>query len=137
VRFQFLELPGHNAGDRALVRPVVPVQVADLDVAPQLCLVDTGSTTNRFGAWLAEAAGVDLTGAPETSLAVGGLETIARHARCELTIAGLRYDAPVTFCEPWPLAFHLLGQEGFLRFFRLTLCAAEFWLELEPEATMD
>jgi hypothetical protein len=30
----------------------------------------------------------------------------------------------------------LLGQEGFLRYFRLTLCAAEGWLELEPEPRM-
>ena len=27
----------------------------------------------------------------------------------------------------------LLGQEGFLRYFRVTLCAAEYWLEVEPE----
>ena len=25
---------------------------------------------------------------------------------------------------------------GFLRFFRLTLCAAEWWLELEPEVAL-
>jgi len=131
VRFEFLELPGE--GDRALARPVVPVQVEDLEEAPQLCLVDTGSAANRFGAWLAEATGVDLSGAPETTLHVGGLTTIARHARADLTIAGVRYDAPVSFCDPWPFAFNLLGQEGFLRFFRLTLCAAEGWLEVEPE----
>jgi hypothetical protein len=133
VRFDFLELPG-EAGRGALVRPVVPVQVEDLEEAPQLCLVDSGSTANRLGAWLAEATGVDLDKAPETTLHVGGVTTIARHARCQLTIAGRRYDAPVSFCDPWPFAFNLLGQEGFLRFFRVTLCAAESWLEVEPEA---
>ena len=132
MRFDFLELPG---GGSTLLRPVVPVQVEDLEVAPQLCLVDTGSTHNRFGAWLAEATGIDLTGAPESDLAIGGVLTKARHARADLTIAGLRYDAPVTFCDPWPLAFNLLGQEGFLRFFRVQLCAAEGWLELEPETS--
>jgi hypothetical protein len=131
VRFEFLELPGERPG--ALVRPVVPVQVEDLEDVPQLCLVDTGSTTNRFGAWLAEATGVDLRGAPETTLHIGGITTIARTARADLTIAGVRYDAPVSFCEPWPFAFNLLGQEGFLRFFRVTLCAAEGWLEVEQE----
>jgi hypothetical protein len=115
------------------LRPVVPVQVEDLEEAPQLCLVDTGSTANRFGAWLAEATGIDLSGAPETMLHVGGLQTIARHGRADLTIAGVRYDAPVSFCDPWPFSFNLLGQEGFLRFFRLMLCAAEGWLEIEPE----
>jgi hypothetical protein len=132
VRFDFLELPG---GDSALLRPVIPVQVEDLDAAPQLCLVDTGATHNRFGAWLAEATGIDLTAAPESDLAVGGVLTRARYARADLTIAGVRYDAPVTFCDPWPFAFHLLGQEGFLRFYRLEICAAQSWLEVEPEST--
>jgi hypothetical protein len=125
-----LELPG---GGSPLLRPVVPVQVEDLEEAPQLCLVDTGSTHNRFGIWLAEATGIDLTAAPESDLAVGGVLTRARHTRADLTIAGVRYDAPITFCDPWPLAFNLLGQEGFLRFFRVELCAAEGWLELVHE----
>jgi hypothetical protein len=41
----------------------------------------------------------------------------------------------VSFCDPWPFAFNLLGQEGFLRHFRLELCAAADWLEIEPEET--
>jgi hypothetical protein len=122
--------PGEES---TLVRPVVPVQVEDLEEAPQLCLVDTGVTTNRFGAWLAEATGIDLSGAPESRIVTGGVTATAYHARAHLTIAGVRYDAPVTFCEPWPFAFNLLGQEGFLRFFRLTVCAAEGWLEVVPE----
>ena len=60
-------------------------------------------------------------------------EQPARHARAALTIAGHRYDAPVAFCDPWPFPFSLLGQEGFLRYFRVTPCAAEYWLEVEPE----
>lgn len=132
MRFDFLELPGE--ANVALARPVVQVQVEDLEEAPQLCLVDTGSTANRFGAWVAEATGVDLSGAPETTVHVGGVTTVARHARADLTIAGVRYDAPVSFCDPWPFAFNLLGQEGFLRFFRVTLSAAEGWLDVEPES---
>jgi hypothetical protein len=130
VRFDFLELPGVAS---TLLRPVVPVQVEDLEEAPQLCLVDTGATTNRFGAWLAEATGIDLAGALEDRVVVGGVTTTARHTRVDLTVAGLRYPAPVSFCDPWPFAFNLLGQEGFLRFFRVTLCARDFWLEVEPE----
>ena len=130
MRFDFLELPADQA---AISRPVVPVQVEDLEEAPQLCLVDTGSTANRFGAWLAQETGIDLTGAPESDVYIGGVRTTARHARADLTIAGRRYDAPVSFCNPWPFAFNLLGQEGFLRFFRVTLCAAEGWLEVEAE----
>jgi hypothetical protein len=132
VRFDFLELPGEGS----LVRPVVPVQVEDLVDAPQLCLVDTGATTNRFGLWLAEATGIDLSDAPISTITVGGLTTSAYHGRAALTIAGERYDAPLSFCDPWPFSFHLLGQEGFLRFFRLTLSAAESWLEIEPESRL-
>ena len=130
MRFEFLELPGPAA---TLPRPVVPVQVEDLADAPQLCLVDTGATTNRFGAWLAAATGIDLDGAPTERILVGGVTATAHHARAALTIGGVRYDAPVTFCDPWPFGFNLLGQEGFLRYFRVTICAAAFWLELEPE----
>jgi hypothetical protein len=112
---------------------VVPVRVEGLEDSPQLCLIDTGATTNRFGSWLADATGIDLTHAPTSTVVVSGLTATARHTRVTLTVADVRYDAPVTFCDPWPFAFNLLGQEGFLRFFRLTLCAAEGWLELEPE----
>lgn len=133
MRFEFVELP--NMPPALLLRPVVPVQVEDLEEAPQLCLIDSGSTANRFGAWLADATGVDLSGAPETQLAIGGVVTVAKHSRVDLTIGDVRYDAPVSFCDPWPFAFNLLGQEGFLRYFRTTLCAAEGWLELEPEPT--
>lgn len=129
MRFDFLELPG----EAALPRPVVPVQVEDLDDAPQLCLVDSGATTNRLGRWIADAVGIDLTSAPQETVALGGGTVTAWRARADLSIAGHRYDAPVTFCDPWPFAFGLLGQEGFLRFFRVTLCANEFWLEVEPE----
>jgi hypothetical protein len=114
-------------------RAVVPVHLEDLDDAPQLCLVDTGATTNRFGAWLAEATGVDLARAPSDRVVIAGVTTTARHARASLTIAGHRYDAPIAFCDPWPFAFNLLGQEGFLRYFRVTLCARDFWLDVEPE----
>jgi hypothetical protein len=130
VRFDFVELPREQT---PLVRPAISVQVEDLAEAPQLCLVDTGATTNRFGSWLAEAVGIDLSGAPEEDLVVGGIRSRATLARADLTIAGTRYDAPISFCDPWPFAFNLLGQEGFLRFFRVTICAAEAWLDVAWE----
>ena len=130
MRFEFSELPDEPS---RLSRPVLAVQVEDLEDLPQRCLVDTGATTNRFGAWLADTVGIDLAGAVQEEVVVGGVRTIASHARADLTVAGVRYDAPVTFCDPWPFPFSLLGQEGFLRFFRVTFCAAEYWLEVEPE----
>jgi len=131
VRFSFVELPAERT---RLLRPVLPVQVEDLEDAPQLCLVDTGSSANRFGAWVAAATGIDLRGAPESTVVVGGVTSTARHVRADLTVADVRYNAPVTFCDPWPFAFSLLGQEGFLRFFRVTLCVAHSWIDVEPEA---
>jgi len=40
----------------------------------------------------------------------------------------------VAFCNPWPFGFQLLGQEGFFRFFAVTLRAASFEIEIEPDA---
>ena len=133
MRYPFVELPGRPA----FARPAIPVQVEDLVEAPQLCLVDSGAQANRFGLWLAELTGIDLSGAPQEQIGVGGTVVTARHARCELTIAGTRYDAPVSFCDPWPFAFNLLGQDGFLRFFRITMCAAHGWLDVTAESEMD
>jgi len=130
LRYPFAELPGERS---ALPRAAIPVSIEDLDDSAQLCLVDTGTTANRFGAWLAEALGIDLAGSPTSTIVIGGVTTTASHTRATLGVAGIRYDAPVTFCDPWPFTFGLLGQEGFLRYFRVTLCAKDGWLDVEPE----
>ena len=75
MRFPFKELPG-TSGD--YLRPAVPVTVEGIARAPQLCLLDTGALHNRFAAWVADAAGVDLTGGDEERFAVGGFVTAAR-----------------------------------------------------------
>lgn len=131
MRFPFIELPGEF---RPLIRPAVPVQVEDLDDAPQVCLLDSGAVSNRLPAWLAGAAGLSLDDAiAEDEIVVGGARTTGRLLQVELTLGDVRFQAPAWFCEPWKLSFGLLGQEGFFRFFRVTLCAAEGWLECEPE----
>jgi Aspartyl protease len=129
VRFPFLALPG----DPLTLRPAVLITVEGLEQAPQRCLVDSGSLHNRFGSWVADSAGIHLGGAPRQRVAVGGVITTARAARVELRLGETRFDAPVWFCDPWPFAFNLLGQEGFLRYFRVTISAAEEWVECEPE----
>lgn len=104
---------------------------------PTLCLVDTGTVGIRFGSHLAALAGVDLTEPlAEVDILTGGLRTTGRCVRVSLTVAGHRYDAPVWFCDPWPFGFGILGQEGFFRFFRVTFCAAEGWLECVPEPAL-
>jgi len=131
LRFPFIELPGEL---RPLIRPAVPVQIEDLDDAPQVCLLDSGAVSNRLPAWLADAAGLSLDDAlAQDEIVVGGARTTGRLLQVELTLGDVRFQAPAWFCDPWNLSFGLLGQEGFFRFFRVTLCAAEGWLECEPE----
>lgn len=132
MRYPFLELPG--TGPEALTRPALPVQLEDLELAPLVCLLDTGASANRFGVEMAELTGISLA-APlaRAEFAVGGIVTAAACVRADLTVAGHRYDAPVWFCDPWPFGFGLLGLDGFFRFFRVTISAAEEWLECEPE----
>jgi hypothetical protein len=131
MKFPFKELPGPN---RDYLRPVVPVTVEGISRAPQLCLLDTGALHNRFGAWVADAAGIDLRGAEKERLAVGGFTTIARRADVQLTIGKTTWEASVWFCDPWPLAFHLLGQEGFFRWFDVRFRAARYEVEIRPES---
>lgn len=130
MKFPFKELPG-TTGD--YLRPAVPVTVEGIPRAPQLCLLDTGALHNRFGAWVAEAAGIELSDAEEQGLAVGGFQTGARQALVRLTLGDVTWEAPVWFCDPWPLAFHLLGQEGFLRWFDIRVRAARYEIDITPE----
>jgi hypothetical protein len=112
----------------------VPVQIEDLEEAPVLCLLDSGATSNRISAELAEVSGVSLESPLAVDeIAVGGLITTGRCVRVSLTVVGHRFDAPVWFCDPWPFSFGLLGLEGFFRHFRVTFCAAQDWVECVPE----
>ena len=131
MKFPFKELPGTT---RDYLRPVVPVIVEGISRAPQLCLLDMGALHNRFAAWVADAAGIDLTGAEGERLAVGGFTTLARRAQVQLTLAKVTWEAPVWFCDPWPLAFHLLGLEGFFRSFAVRMRAARYEMVITPEA---
>lgn len=131
MKFSFKELPGTT---RDYLRPAIPVTVEGISHAPQLCLLDTGALHNRFGSWVAEAAGIDLDAAHQDHFAVGGFMTSARLASVQLTLGEVTWEAPVWFCDPWPLAFHLLGQEGFLRWFEVRLRAAAYEIEIIPEA---
>ena len=116
------------------LRPAIPVSVEGIFRAPQLCLLDTGALHNRFGAWIAELAGIDLSGCEQQTLAVGGFKTVARLSRVQLTIGDVTWDTAVWFCDPWPLAFHLLGQEGFFRWFDVRIRAATYEIILTRES---
>lgn len=96
------------------------------------CLLDTGTLHNRFGLWVARAAGIDLSGVTTASIGVGGRPTIASTVTVGLRLGDVSWEAPVSFCDPWPWDFNLIGQEGFLRWFRVAIDAADRRLELEP-----
>jgi len=129
MRLGFKELPGLPTD---YLRPVAPVRVEgqNLLVAG---LLDTGSLENRYGSWVAEALGLDLQAAEPVDLAIGGVITHARSIPVDLAIEGLAWRAPVSFCDPWPFGFHLLGQEGFFRFFHVSIRASSYQLDLEPD----
>lgn len=115
------------------IRPVVPIVVEGLPRAPQLCLLDTGALHNRFGAWVARAAGISLEDAAEEVVTLGGFRSRARTVPVQLAIGGTTWEAPVSFCDPWPVSFQLLGQEGFFRWFKVTIRAARLTIDIEPE----
>ncbi|MDQ1428877.1 MAG: hypothetical protein QOK39_2353 [Acidimicrobiaceae bacterium] len=66
MRFRFEHLPGPSAD---VARPALEVAILGSDdTVTCLCLVDTGSLHNRFGIWVADLAGVDLTGAAQQTI---------------------------------------------------------------------
>lgn len=135
MRFTFRELPDPGT-DEARARSIVDVVVEGLDIAPQACLLDSGATAVRFGTYVAELCGVDLSDAPEKQLAVGGAVVSAVMAEVNLQIQddseSYTWTAPVWFCDPWAPSFGLLGLTGFFDHFEVTIAAYEEWFELTP-----
>jgi hypothetical protein len=135
VRFTFRELPDPGTV-KARARPIVDVVVEGLDIAPQACLLDSGATAVRFGTYVAELCGVDLSDAPEKQLAVGGAVVSAVMAEVNLQIQddseSYTWTAAVWFCDPWAPSFGLLGGTGFFDHFEVTIAAYEEWFELSP-----
>ncbi len=138
MRFPFRELPAAGGGDLT-PRPVVDVWLEGMEQAPIACLVDTGALRTRLPADLADIAGIDLGHAPRERVALAGTTVDAAPARVSLRLETphankqWEWDAPVWFCDPWPFAFGLLGLDGFLRHFRITVSAYHEWLECRAE----
>lgn len=135
MRFSFREVPDPGA-TKVRARPIVDVVVEGLDIAPQACLLDSGATAVRFGAYVADLCGVDLSGAPKTQLAVGGNVVTALMAEVHLFVEdgseNYAWTAPVWFCDPWIPSFGLLGLTGFFDHFKVTIASYEEWIELAP-----
>jgi hypothetical protein len=135
VRFAFRELPDPGAAS-VRPRPIVDVVVEGLDIAPHACLIDSRATAVRFGLHVAELSGIELSGADERRIAVGGALVRARMASVSLRVADAveshSWEAPVWFCDPWVPAFGLLGLTGFFDHFEVIVAAYEERLELNP-----
>ncbi|MGH9189158.1 MAG: hypothetical protein ACRD0Q_03855 [Acidimicrobiales bacterium] len=129
MNLRFRALPGEHD---LTPRPMITVGIDGIESTGFDCLIDTGSLENRFGAWIADEAGIDLTGAEAVDLGLGGHRIAARTVPVALRLGRYAWEAPVSFCEPWPWGFNLLGQEGFLRWFRVVFEAADRSLEITP-----
>lgn len=130
MRFAFERLPGTGVD---VARAALEVVVAGPDQSlSALCLMDTGSLHNRFGRWVADLAGIDLAGIDTERIGVGGTVTGARTVTCELHLGNFAWETPVAFCDPWPFDFQVLGQLGFLRWFRVVIDAADETFEVIP-----
>lgn len=135
MRFDFREFPDPGQGG-VRTRPIVDLVVEGLEIAPQACLLDIGATAVRFGAYVAELCGIELSAAPRMHLAVGGAVVDARMAEVNLLVRddedSYAWSAPVWFCEPWRPAFGLLGLTGFFDHFEVTIASYDEWIELTP-----
>lgn len=118
-------------------RPMVDVWLEEL-TTPLACLVDTGALRTRFSYAMADLAGIDPDWSESEVVAVGGVQVRAAPAQVSMRLANVDeavdWEATVWFCDPWPFPFQLLGLEGFLQQFRVTLSAYHEWLDCVPES---
>lgn len=127
MRVPFRALPGRDAD---VERPLLDVFVDGLAWTGLACLVDTGALHNRFGLWVAEAAGISVHDVEAEAFAIGGHVTLGRTVEVDLRLGEDVWRAPVSFCDPWPWDFQVLGQEGFLRYFDVCVSGAELTLDV-------
>lgn len=100
------------------MRPILDVYFADDLVMPYPCLVDSGALAIRLSAPLARTEGIRLPSEPTSrDVIAGDVRSHSYEMRLPLTIEldgePVTWIAPVTFCDPWPHPFGLLGQRGF------------------------
>ena len=122
-------------------RPTVDLYLEGVELAPVRCLVDSGASAIRLDRTLAEVAGVELGAAEEGWIAVGDetVKGVRTPVALSLAADGAEYawEAPVWFCSPWEHGFGLLGLEGFLRQFRVTVSAYWETIDLWPESELE
>lgn len=137
MRFPVRHIPAAGGG-KLTPRPTVDVWLEGIDAVPLASLVDTGALRTRFSRDLATAAGIQPDDDLAETFAVRGTIVTGAPARVVMRIGSgdhsHAWEARVWFCDPWPFGFQLLGLEGFLQHFRVTLSAYHEWIDCEPEA---
>lgn len=119
-------LEGDPSGLR---RPVTAVAIGETALP---CLIDSGAARTRFPEWIADLNGIEPDEDRGITTGLGGTVVTAYPASVVLrTVAGT-YPTVAWFCRGWRSEFGLLGQEGFLDRYRLTLDVAEGWFALQP-----
>lgn len=140
MRFEFQPLPLPRGG-YSEPRPTVDLYLEGLESTALRCLVDTGAAAVRLDRELAELAGIDLGAAEEGWVAVGGTTVkglrVSAGLRIETDHGEHAWEAPIWFCSPWDHGFGLLGLDGFLRQFRVTVSAYWETLDLQPESQLE
>lgn len=101
------------------LRPLLDVFLHEDLVAPYRCLVDSGAGGIRMAAGLARGLGIELPAEPTGADVIAGAVRSQTYEidvplTTEIDVAMVTWMAPVTFCDPWPHPFGLLGQRGFL-----------------------
>lgn len=112
-------------------RPLLDVEISGSG-AKVKALVDSGAVNTLFHGWVADDAGIDLSGADVRSLAVGGGRVEARFVKVRLAAAGHTWEAEVGFSDSWQANFGLLGHSAFFRYFTILFRAADLEFEVEP-----
>jgi hypothetical protein len=128
-RIGFGQLPEDGSGLR---RPMIGVAIERHPAASLPCLIDTGTSRTRLPGWMANLIGFDMYAADGIQLGLGGQIVKACPAQVTMTTVAGTLPTTVWFCRGWHSPFGLLGQEGFLDHYRLTLDVREGWFALEP-----
>ena len=123
------QMPTDRSGSR---RPMLGVEVRGAHDVRLPCLIDTGTLRTRLPEWTAARVGIDLDRIEGTRIGLGGHVVEACPARVVLSTPAGLLPTTVWFCRGWNPPFGLLGQEGFLEHYRLTLDVREGWFALEP-----
>jgi len=134
--------------DREVLRPVVPVSLAgpQVETAPRVGLVDTGAENVLAAGWLADLAGIDLSGSVDTArIGIGGQVAEVTFAEVELRLYApdvgeefVSWRCDVGFVPGWQAPFALvLGQAGFLNRFTATFHRVSAALAIEDVEAFD